>query len=203
MQALLQLPNGQTIPVQLPGSVVNQPQVIPVSAVSIPRNVPTVTQNTVQGHVQGNTQFIQTVPTNIIQQKPILSGAVQSLPVGLVQNTSTNRTIPLQTIKLGPSPLAQTSVVQTGNQSVVTTVISPDKQTETQIPGMKTVIAPQQIVVQSAQKRTIISPKSQMQSTSKTTPVQGSQTYTKQVITYVYYLIIQYNNFLPLFRPID
>lgn len=185
MQALLQLPNGQTIPVQLPGSVLGQPQVIPVPTVSLTKNFTAVPQNTFHGNVQGNTQYMQTVPTNFIQQKPLVQGSVpnlpgtiHSLPVGLVQN-STNRIFPLQPVKLGPSPLAQTSQVQTVNQSLVTTVISPEKQTETQNPGIKTVIAPQ-IVVQSAQKRTVISPKSQSQSTSKTSPVQGSQTYTKQ-----------------------
>ena len=176
MQALLQLPNGQTIPVQLPGSVVNQPQVVPVPTAA---HVPVVTQNTVPVNVQGTTQYIQTVPTNIIHQKQVLPGTV----TGLVQTSTPKRTLPFQTVKLGPSPLANTSV-PTGNQPVITTVISPDKQTETHSQGIKTVIAPKQIVVQSAQKRTIIPHQSQTQSTSKTSPVQGSQTYTKQVNMY-------------------
>lgn len=184
MQALLQLPNGQTIPVQLPGSVLAQPQVVPVQTVSPLKNISAVPQASLHGNVQGNTQYIQTVPTTIIQQKPVIQGAmhnlpgtVQSVPV-MVQNSS-NRIFPLQSVKLGPSPLAQTSQVQTGNQTLVTNVISPEKQAETQNPGIKTVIAPQ-IVVQSAPKRTVISHKSQNQSTSKSSPNQGSQTYTKQ-----------------------
>lgn len=185
MQALLQLPNGQTIPVQLPGSVLAQPQVVPVPTVTPLKTISAVPQASLHGNVQGSTHYIQTVPTTIIQQKPVIQGAmhnlpgtIQSVPVGLVQN-SPNRIFPLQSVKLGPSPLAQTSPVQTGNQSLVTTVISPEKQTETQNPGIKTVIAPQ-IVVQSAPKRTVISHKSQNQSTSKSSPNQGSQTYTKQ-----------------------
>lgn len=189
MQALLQLPNGQTIPVQLPGSMMAQSQVVPVQTVSPPANTTVVPQNTVHRVVQGNTQYIQTLPGNVVQQKPViqrvvqnLSGAVHNLPVGLVQ-TSVTRTIPIQTVKLGTSPLSQTITVpvQTGNQSLVTTVISPDKQTVTQNnPGIKTVIAPH-IVVQSAPRRTEVASKLQTQSTATTSAGQGSQTYTKQV----------------------
>ena len=194
MQALLQLPNGQTIPIQLPGSIVAQPQtqVVPVQAGSPSKNTNVVSQKTVPRIVQGSTQFIQTVP-HVVQQRPVIQGVVQSvagathnLPVGLVQNQVT-RAVPLQTVKLGPSPLTQTvqtvPVQQTGNHSVLASVISPDKQTVTQTnTGVKTVIAPQ-IVVQSAQKRpAAVSPKPQTQSSSKTSPNQGSQPYTKQVI---------------------
>ena len=186
MQALLQLPNGQAIPIQLPGSIVAQPQtqMVSVQTVSPPKNTTAITKKTIPRIVQGNTQFVQTVP-NIVQQRPVMQGVVQSvsgavhnLPVGIVQNPVT-RPVPLQTVKLGPSPLTQTvALQQTGNHSVFATVISPNNQTVTQT---NTVIAPQ-FVVQSAQKKPAVSPKLQAQSTSKTSPNQGSQPYTKQVI---------------------
>ena len=194
MQALLQLPNGQTIPIQLPGSLVNQQQtqVVPVQTGTPPKNTSLTSKKTVSGILQGNiSQFIQTVP-QVVQQRSMVQGVVQTvtgathnLPVGLVQNQVT-RAVSLHTVKVGPSPLTQTvhtvPVQQTLNQSVLATVISPEKQTVNQTKAdVKTVIAPQ-IVVQSAQRKSAISPKPQTQSTSKTSPNQGSQTYTKQVM---------------------